>query len=153
MGEYQRKVRIGIAREAAMLGSLAGVVWFAAVLYLEIFLVPAQVRSEAALQPLFYWIMIGPLIVLLNLFLPYAERRTGVKMQEPGAIRTAYDNLRFSFLMFLVWVTMGVLVLLSNTIIDPTYFAIIGLAAYYLAGSAYNRSWSWGPMAKGRHLQ
>jgi len=146
MVEYDRRVRIGIAREALLLGSLVWVAWFAAVLYLFVF----YINDGFETLPFYFWMIIGPVIVVQNLFLPYAERRTGVIMQEPGAIRTARDNRLFSVFVFLAWAIAGLAIAVTNLIIDPLYFTFAGLAAYYLAGSGYNRRLNWGPMAKGK---
>jgi hypothetical protein len=147
--EYDRRVRIGIAREALLLGALVYLVWIAVVLYLRVYYIHEGMET----LPFYTWMLAGPVIVVLNLFLPYAERRTGVIMQEPGAIRTARDNRLLSVLVFMAWAFVGLAISASNLIIDPTIFFIAGLTVYYLAGSLYNRRLNWGPMAKGKGVR
>lgn len=149
MQDYGRNVRSGIAREALILGLLVWAIGLASVLCLSAWLLPGEVRGEALAHPFYYWSMMGLFIVAINLFMPYAERRTGVKMQGPGDIRTAGDNLLFSFYAYIAWALVGLAIMLSGLAVDPTVFFIMGLTAYYLAGSAYNRRVNWGPMAKG----
>jgi len=148
--EYDRRVRIGIARLAILLGGCLWALYAVLVIYLSYWWVPDDVRNMPMMEPLIQWLWAGPGFFFINASMVVAEHRTNVAMSDPGDLRTAKGNMWISLIVFLAWSAVGAAFYLAEIAVDQLLFVLAGIIAYYLISVVYNRSWNWGPIPGGR---